>query len=215
MEDAARIAEEAPAIERSAAPSAPYHPPMFLEALRRYRRTKQLVGFCKWRDGQGLLFGRVLEVDGARVRFALVHPDGTFDEEIAVRVSELTRLEESEEYVRRLVLFATFVPPVPKAKGQLTTARATIARRLIVACDSGECVGITLLGETRRDCRVLLVDDGCVAFQQFADDPFVAIDSCVTRLTQVAELRWRSSAELAVTRAWTEAATRRRRRGRS
>jgi hypothetical protein len=184
---------------------------MFLEALRRYRRTKQLVGFCKWKNGKGLLFGRALEIDDERVRFALVNPDGTFDEELSVRVSELTRLEESGEYVKRLMLFASFDPPVPKSRGQLTTARATIAKRLTEACNSGECVGIKLLGETRRDCRVLRFDGGCLAFQQFADDPFIAINLCVARLNQVAELRWRSSGELAVTRAWTGATAQARR----
>jgi len=91
---------------------------MLLEALHTYRRTGQLVGFCRWKNGRGLLFGRVLDVDEHRVRFGLVDALGAFDEEYVVNMRDLTRLEASPDYVKRLELFARFDPPMKEREGR-------------------------------------------------------------------------------------------------
>ncbi len=173
---------------------------MLRPALVRLQRSRRLVGFCKWADGKGLLFGRVLEVGERTVKFELVNPDGTVDEEFTVALSKITRLNESPDYVRRLELFARL--SVKKSEGQKTTNRALVKKRVTQASRTGECVDLTLKDEPRRDCRIVRVEDRWVQFVEYADDPFTIIEKRIVRITQITELRWRSTIERLITRAW-------------
>jgi hypothetical protein len=182
---------------------------VLVKKLTQCRDKKQLIGFSKWKDGDGLLFGRVLEVDQKVVRFALLNPDGSSDDEVTVRVAELLRLEERPAYAERLRLFASYRPPVGQRAGQTARSRATIARHLREALKTRECVSLKLLGDPRQDCRVLGCDGGRVEYEEFGDDPFVVSSTRIVHIGQVEELRWRSTGELAVTRAWRLPAKRR------
>ncbi len=184
---------------------------MFLERLERYRRTRQLVGFCKWTDGRGLLWGRVGAVDAGTVRFELVAPSGQPDGPMTVRLDQLTRLLDSPDYARRLELFARLDPPVGTRKPQVSRSRTVIRARLVEAVATGECVSIRLKDDPARDCRVLRVDDDAVQFEEYGDDPLKVDCIRIVCLTQIKELAWRSTTELAVTRVWHEARSRKRR----
>lgn len=173
---------------------------MLYEKLLAVRKKKRVVGFCMWKDGEGLLFGRVLAVDAVEARFELVHPDGTLDEVATVRLDDITRVEDSPAYVKRLTLFAKL--KIPQSKGQVTTAASTIAARLRTARRTGECVDVTLKDERRRDCRVLAMDDEWVELEEYGDDPLVVVDTRLVRRRQVTELRWRSTTENAVSAVW-------------
>ncbi len=173
---------------------------MLRSALLRFLKSRRLVGFCKWSDGKGLLFGRVLDVDVRTVRFELVNPDGTIDEEFSVALSKITRLDESPDYVRRLELFARL--SVKKSDGQRTTNRALIKKRVMLAARTGECVDVMLKDEPRRDCKIVRVEDGWVELVEYGDYPFTVVEKRVVRMTQIKELRWRSSVHLLITKAW-------------
>jgi hypothetical protein len=67
-------------------------PTMFYAKLLECRKNKRLVGYCRWKDGKGLLFGRVVDVTRTRARFALVNPDGKFDEEQTEQLRDITRI---------------------------------------------------------------------------------------------------------------------------
>ena len=178
---------------------------MLVEKLRRYQKNQNIIGFCKWKDGDGLLFGRVVAVDDHSVLFALVNPLGDFDEEFVVAIKELSRLTESPEYVERLALFASLAPH-EESKGETTSTRATIRRRLAEAAKTGECVELYLLKEPRHDYRVVRCEADLVELEEFGDDPRVVVDTLMVRVNQIEKLRWRSSGELAVTRVWKSVA---------
>jgi hypothetical protein len=79
-----------------------------------------------WADGEGLLFGRVLELGDRTVRFELVDPDGQVDEEREIALSKITRLIVAPAYVKGLEIFARF--SVRKSKGATSTSRSIIKR---------------------------------------------------------------------------------------
>lgn len=180
--------------------------------LRALARGKELVGFCKWKDGDGLLFGRVLSVKGDRVRFGLVHPDGSFDEEVEYSVREITRLVESKKYVERLELFALFLPSVFTQKGSAVRGSAKIHACLVEAKRSGECVSLTLRGDSRRDFRVTAADGDLFAVDELTDDPRIVEDKKIVRLNQIEKLEWRSTAQALVTAVWKTRGTKARRK---
>jgi len=173
---------------------------MLYAKLLEYRKNKRLVGYCRWKDGEGLLFGRVVEVSRTQALFALVNPDGTFDEEKTEQLRDITRLTASPAYVKRLLLFAKL--DVPKSKAEKTRTRATIAKRLRVAARTGECVDLTLKGDPRHEYRVVRVARDLVELEEYGDDPREVLDTKIVRIDQIATLTWRGTVENAVTRVW-------------
>jgi hypothetical protein len=175
---------------------------VLVKKLMQYRDNNQLIGFCKWKNGEGLLFGRVLEVNRKQVRFTLLNPDGTADEEATLRVDELSRLEEDPAYAKRLQLFEQYANPIEKKVGKTTRARTMIARRLRAARKTGESVTLKLRHDPARNSRILLCAGDYIEFEEFGDDPLAVITSRIVHVGQVESLRWRSTNELAVTRVW-------------
>ena len=177
-----------------------YNPPVLYEKLLEYKRRKQLVGFCQWADGDGLLFGFVKEVSRSTVQFALIDPLGRDDGGTRISLEFIFRLEESSEYVRRLSMFREVT--VRDAKGSTTRQGPIIHKRLREACVSGECVDLMLLGDPRRECRILAVDDEYCEFEEHCDDPLKPVARRLVQLSQIQRLKWRSSMHLAVSAVW-------------
>lgn len=126
-----------------------------------------------WEDGEGLLFGRVLELGDRTVRFELVDPDGQVDEEREIALSKITRLIVAPACVKGLEIFARF--SVRKSKGATSTSRSIIKQRLTKASQARECVRLTLKDDPPRDYRVRRVDGDWVELEEFGDDPLVVI----------------------------------------
>lgn len=176
---------------------------MLYQKLLELKESGELVAFVKWADGDGMLVGIVRNVTPEEVAFDLIDPLGhVHDENSVVPMESIYELRDSPAYFRRLKMFGTLSKPDVKTKGSITKSQKEIARRLRVAVNTQECVGIRTRGDYEQDSRILGVDSKYCECITYRDDPLVEEERLILRLEHIEHVRWRSSNMAAVTEIW-------------
>lgn len=84
------------------------------EILKERMASGKMVGFSPWRDGEGLLFGYIQELDSEGFTAKTIGVQGEVGENEREEFSHLAYLDLGEDYIRRLELLADFIPSLPK-----------------------------------------------------------------------------------------------------
>ena len=138
------------------------------EYLQEYVQSGKKIGFCRWEDGDGVAWGRILNLTKNGFRFQNVDTLGKDEEIHHYDYSQIVYFDEGEHYARRLELLAQFNPTLPETRQKITYL-PEILEVLAEALLTGEVVQISIPGEDSISATVKKIDSGWVEYAYYDD----------------------------------------------
>ena len=138
------------------------------EYLQEYVRSGKMIGFCRWEDGDGVAWGRILNLTKNGFRFQNVNTLGKDEEIHHYDYSQIVYFDESEHYARRLELLAQFNPTLPETRQKITYL-PEILEVIAEAFLTGEVVQISIPGEDSISATIRKIDSGLVEYAYYDD----------------------------------------------
>jgi hypothetical protein len=162
-----------------------------IDYLRTYVQSGNLIGFCPWEDGEGMLWGRILSMNPKGFRLQNVGPLGEDEEVEDYLFSEILHFSVDEKYANRLVLLAQFKPTLPETYENITD-KDEIRNILEVASKSGEVIRIDNPNDENISATVKAIDGDWVEYLFYAD-PMVAGGTQWMKIEFIVSVSWRNA----------------------
>ena len=108
------------------------------------------VGFCPYDDGDGMFWGRILEVTETTFRVQQLDVYGKNEDVEEYELTLATYFDEDPIYAQRLTLLANFTPTLPEETEPIT-ATAELEKRIREAHITSEVVRISFAGTEELD----------------------------------------------------------------
>ena len=165
------------------------------QKLEEWKVERRLLGFCKWKDFEATLWGRIIEVlkDGFTIEEVDTYgkPDGVSN----YLFSETYFFDTDERYAERLTRLADFEPTISTIK-YFVKKPERIRKMLVEAVSTGEFCTILLKGEAgAKTVQIVSVDDEWVELRRFSPDLLDSSDLEVWRMSGIKKLQWRTVRE--------------------
>jgi len=149
------------------------------------------VGFCPWLDGEGVLWGRLLEITEDKYRVQEMDVFGKDDEIDEYTFEETLYFDVNEAYANRLLLLRDFTPTLPDETIPITDSN-DISNAFVEAFATGEVIRISFPGSRDQDVTVGLNGNGWAEITYYTD-LMKPKGSQWVRIDQVTEVNWRSA----------------------
>lgn len=162
-----------------------------LNKLKELMGSEDLIGFSPWADGDGMMWGQILDVSEKRVRIQLVDSLGFDDGTEDYLLSEITYFEDIPTYAKRLLLLKDFKPTLPEEVTPITEEREVVDA-LIAAAASGEAVRIVYPSNERTCATVKSVGSGWAEIVDY-DDLMNALATFYIKISTITEFKWRNA----------------------
>ena len=141
----------------------------FMECLHERLADGRPFGFCPWEDGEGMLWGTLMELTETGFRIQEIGTLGELDAIEWYDHSQITMLDFGDRYSRRLELLQEF-HPTKSASTHMETDRAVIEVVLAELLEAGAVAHVDLLGNgSSSTVRVLAVDDEWITMRDYDD----------------------------------------------
>lgn len=162
-----------------------------IDHLRTYVQSGNLIGFCPWEDGDGTIWGRILNVTHRGFRLQYIDPLGRDEEVKDYLFSEIIYFSESESYANRLLLLRNFNPSLPEEYKDVTD-KDEIREILEIARASGEVIRIDFPGEENISATIKTIVDGWVEIT-FYEDAMTVGGNQWLKIECIVSVRWRNA----------------------
>jgi hypothetical protein len=149
------------------------------------------IGFCPWEDGEGILWGRVIEVNEKTVTFQEIGVFGREEEVSEYELSSILYFDDVPAYAERLEVLSEFNPSLPDEVEPITESDH-IESALTEAFITGEVVGISFPGTELIEGSVERINSDHLELSYF-DDLGREKGRYVVKLSVVTEVIWRNS----------------------
>jgi hypothetical protein len=162
-----------------------------LSKLKELVVTEELIGFSPWEDGDGMQWGRILDVSEKRIRVQTMDPIGYEDEIRDYQLSEISYFEDIPSYAKRLLRLKDFKPTLPEEVTPITD-ESEVLDALLSAVDSGEVIRISYPGNERTDVTVQSIGSGWAQTTQYGD-LMIPLGTYYVKISAITELTWRNA----------------------
>lgn len=139
------------------------------EALQERLSDGRPFGFCPWEDGDGILWGLLLELNEANFQVQLLGTLGEFTDIEWYQFESITRFDFGERYSERLQRLREFSPTLPE-EYEFQTDADEVLRILDDVRESGAVAQIQLLPDgALSTVRVLSIEGDWVTMRDYDD----------------------------------------------
>ena len=161
-----------------------------LDKLQELVATGTPVGFCPWLDGEGMLWGRILDVTDTKFRVQQLDVFGQDEDVEEYELSATLYFDVDPVYAERLALLVNFNPTFPEDTDPVSDSDE-IAVVFTKAFKSGEVIRITIPGTSDLDVTVGQIGFGWAEVTYY-NDLMIPKGSQWVKIDQVEEVIWRN-----------------------
>jgi hypothetical protein len=161
-----------------------------IDTLEEYVASGIPIGYCPWEDGDGMLWGRILEVGDGTFRVQNLSTLGRDEEIEEYLFSDIVYFDVDPIYAQRLALLANFEPTLPEETDEITDSEE-IAEIFSKAFKSGEIIRIYLPGETELDVTIGQIGFGWAEVTYYGDTMIPKGNQWIN-IDKVESLTWRN-----------------------
>lgn len=159
-----------------------------METLRERLADGMPFGFCPWEDGDGILWGTVLEVNQANFQVQLLGTLGEFTDVEWYEFDSVSRFDFGERYAERLRHLRDFTPSLPE-EYEFVIDLEEVERILLQVAESGAVAQVQVLPDGAvSTVRVLSIDGEWVTMRDY-DDLMQPYGLVVHRLSRITGIR--------------------------
>ncbi len=159
-----------------------------METLRERLADGRPFGFCPWEDGDGELWGILLELNPAGVSVHRIDPLGQFEEVEWYEFDGICYFNFGDRYSQRLSRLHDFAPTLPDGTGYYSDSE-NIERTIRNAASSGSVIRVKLTpDDSTSTVRVLSFDGEQVVMRDY-DDLMQPYGVLVHRLSGITGVR--------------------------
>ena len=159
--------------------------------LKEVMASGKPVGFCPYDDGEGMYWGRILEVTETSYRVQLLDVFGKNEEIEEFELDSSTYFDEDPIYAERLALLANFAPTMPE-EGSGSTIGRDLVDILLNAKATGEVVRISFTGTDELDGTIGEVGNAWFSITYY-NDLMKPKGTQWVRFGQLKSLTWRNA----------------------
>jgi hypothetical protein len=161
-----------------------------LDKLQELLATGIPVGFCPWLDGEGMLWGRIIEVTETSFRVQQLDVFGQNEDVEEYQLSETLYFDVDPVYAERLAQLRNFNPTFPEETDPVSgTEEVSVV--FTKAFKSGEVIRITIPGTSDLDVTVGQIGFGWAEVTYY-NDLMIPKGSQWVKIDQVEEVTWRN-----------------------
>ena len=164
---------------------------LLADRLRDYILSGKLIGFCPWDDGEGMTWGRILDVTETRLRVHKIDHLGQFYEVKDYPLSDIISFNESEIYAERLELLVNFSPTLT-TKVNKVTDQDEIRKVLESAAETGEVIRIDIPGDKNISATISAIDGAWLEFIYY-HEPMIVGGTQWVRIDRMVAVNWRNA----------------------
>ena len=149
------------------------------------------VGFCPYDDGDGMFWGRILEVTETTFRVQQLDVYGKNEDVEEYELTLATYFDEDPIYAQRLTLLANFSPTMPEETNVYSHLKDTF-EFLREARATGEVVRISFTGTEELDGTITEFSDSWFSITYY-NDIMKSKGTQWVRFGQLKSLTWRNA----------------------
>ena len=153
--------------------------------------SETIFGFCPWEDGEGELWGRVLELSETGISFQEIDPLGRDTDISEHEFDSIIYIDDNPSYAQRLAMLRNFNPTLPSEVTPITTA-TEIRENLTTASISDEVIRISFPGTSLADVTVDRIAHDWIEITNY-NNLMLPTSSQVVRIDSVSEFVWRDA----------------------
>ena len=159
--------------------------------LKEFMLSEELIGFSPWEDGDGMAWGRILDVSEKRIRVQKIDSLGQEEDIQDYQFSDIPYFEDIPSYAKRLLLLKDFKPTLPEEVTPITEEKE-IQEALFAATVTGEVVRLDYPSSERNYVTVKSVGAGWAEIVDY-DDLMSTLATFYVKISTITGLTWRSA----------------------